>query len=101
MKYMELTEITLKMVIENKILKPETEIYADGDFHKMGIINQDGSITINIEGKEKNFEFPSGAARLFATTSVNGWKFWKLMTDDGLKELSHVRELYVKAIEKQ
>lgn len=56
-----------------------------------GIIN----IEINIEGVKKVFPFPSGAARAFAKTSVNGWKFWKINYNNQLIELTELKRKYL------
>jgi len=96
MKYSETPDVTLKMIIESGFLKPDTEVYASIDPNIKGIINLDGAIEIIFNCEKKVFPFPSGAARLFAKTSVNGWKFWKIRFNNELIELAELKKIYLK-----
>jgi hypothetical protein len=96
MKYSETPDITLKMIIDSGFLKPDTKIYASIDENITGIINSNGAIEIIINGEKIVFPFPSGAARVFAKTSVNGWKFWKIRYNNDLIELAEFKKIYLK-----
>lgn len=95
MKYDETPDITLKMIVDSGFIKPNTKVYASIDEKISGIINIDGAIEINISGVKKVFPYPSGAARAFTKTSVNGWKFWKIDNNDDLIELAELKRKYL------
>jgi hypothetical protein len=88
---MELTEITLRMVMDSGLLTPGTLIYSSTDPVQTAVVNSDG--TIKISG-EKVFYSPSGAAKSITDSSINGWRFWKVLLDDVYVELSFFREQY-------
>jgi hypothetical protein len=94
---MELTEITLKMIVESGLLKPETTIYSSTKPPVSGKINNDGSITISFNRK---FTSLSGAAKAITDSSVNGWRFWRVRIGDEYKELTFFREEYKKLFDK-
>lgn len=94
MKNIEITEITIKMLFESGIIKPNTILYSDTHPVFMATINQEGLIVIKKEGKIKAFPYPSGAARAIVNLSVNGWKFWRIKLNDKLTVLSDLREIY-------
>ena len=96
MKYSETPDITLKMIIDSGFLKPNTIVYASIDENITGIINSNGAIEIIIDGEKNVFPFLSGAARVFAKTSVNGWKFWKIRYNNDLIELAEFKKIYLK-----
>ena len=98
MSYNVLTEITLKMIIESGVMKPDTIIYSDSEPVICGKINDQGLIVLTIENEIKIFPYPSGAARAIINLSVNGWKFWKVKFGDEMKELSYYRELFKQQI---
>lgn len=60
---MELTEITLKMIVQSGLLKTETTIYSSTKPPVTGKINNDGSITISFNRKYTSL---SGAANAIA-----------------------------------
>jgi hypothetical protein len=90
----ELTEITLKMLLDEGIIEKGTVLYSDTIPTKMAKINSDGFIDLNIDGSQKIYPFPSGAARAVVNLSINGWKFWKIKINDELKEISELRQIY-------
>jgi hypothetical protein len=92
MKY--LTEITLKMLLEEGIIKTGTILYSDTNPTKTAKITSEGYIDLNIDGKQKLYPYPSGAARALVNLSVNGWKFWKIKVNNELKEISELRQIY-------
>ena len=96
MKYSETPDITLKMIIDSGFLKPDTKVYASIDENITGIINSNGAIEIIINGEKIVFPFASGAARVFAKTSINGWKFWKIRYNNDLIELAEFKKIYLK-----
>jgi hypothetical protein len=73
-----LTEITLKMLFEDGIVKNGTVLYSSSNPIKTAMINSEGCIQLNINGSQKIFPYPSGAARALVNLSVNGWIFWKI-----------------------
>lgn len=95
-KTSDLTEITLKMLLEEGIIEKGTVLYSDTKPTKTVKINSEGCIELNIDGSFKTFPFPSGAARAIVNLSVNGWKFWKININNELKEISELRQLYKK-----
>ncbi|SDX36676.1 hypothetical protein SAMN05444410_11451 [Hydrobacter penzbergensis] len=69
------TSITLKMLIDVGLLHAGQEIFCENPSIK-GVINLDGSITVNVDGKDCHFEYLSGAARHIEKRSLNGWLYW-------------------------
>ena len=100
MKYTEVPDITLKMIIDSGLIKPDTKVYAAINPDVIGNINHDGSISLFIDKQQKTFPFPSGAARAIVKTSVNGWIFWRIMDSGKLKELSHYKKEYIRQFAK-
>ena len=102
MKYDEVPDVTLKMIIESGIIKPDTKVYASLNYQAVGSpqiignLNKDGSISFYIDNQLKTFPFPSGAARAIAKISVNGWIFWKILDSGQYKELSFFKEKYLR-----
>ena len=96
MKYNETPDITLKMIIDSGLIKPDTKVFASINHEIIGKINQDGSITLFIDNLQKTFLFPSGAARAIVKMSVNGWLFWQILESDQFKELSYFKKEYLK-----
>lgn len=95
MKYEEKPDVELKKLIDEGLIKPNTKVYASSDEEIEGYINKDGAIILIIDGKEKIFPFPSGAARAIVNISVNGWKFWRIIESDRLVELSEIKKRYL------
>jgi len=93
-KTSDLTEITLKMLLDAGIIEKGTVLYSDTNPTKTAKINSEGCIEVNIDGSTKIFPFPSGAARAIVNLSVNGWKFWKVKIKNEFKEISELRQLY-------
>ena len=94
MGFIGITNITLKMIIDSGLIKPDTTIYSLSQPQVIGNINSDGSITLVVDNQNKVFISPSGAAREVVKLSVNGWIFWKIFIDNDYKELSILREKY-------
>lgn len=95
MKYTEVPDITLRMIIEASILEAGTKVFAASDDNVTGTLNKDGSITLTIDGQPKIFPYPSGAARAITKTSVNGWIFWKINDNGSLNDLTFYKRKYV------
>ena len=95
MKYEEKPDIELKTLIDEGFIKPNTIVFATSNQNIEGLLNKDGAIILKIDGSERIFPFPSGAARAIVNTSVNGWKFWKIKEDDNFIELSEVKKRYL------
>lgn len=96
MKYQEKPDIELKKLIEEDFIEPNTKVYASSDYSIEGLLNKDGAIILKIDGVEKVFPFPSGAARAIVNLSVNGWKFWKIKEGENFIELSEIKKRYLK-----
>jgi hypothetical protein len=92
MKYEEKTDIELKNLIEEGFIKPNTKVYASSNEKIEGLLNKDGAIILKIDGVEKIFPFPSGAARAIVKLSVNGWKFWRIRENERFVELSEIKK---------
>ena len=99
MNYREIPGITLKMIIDSGIIKPDTKVYATTNHQITGNINRDGSITLTFDHQLKTFPFPSGAARAIVKTSTNGWLFWKILDAGHYKELSYFKNEYLKNLD--
>lgn len=97
MKYTEVPDITLSMIIEAGILTPGTTVHAAHDEKILGTLNIDGSITLNTNNQEQTFPYPSGAARAITRTSVNGWIFWKIKDNGQTNDLSYYKKKYIEA----
>jgi hypothetical protein len=95
MMYNEIPDITLKTLIDDGFIKPDTNVYAATNNSIIGRLNKDGAIILKVEGTEKTFPFPSGAARAIVKLSVNGWKFWRIKEDDKYIELSEIKKEYL------
>ena len=94
MNYKEIPDITLKMIIDAGIIAIGTKVYAYPDNKIFGTLDEEGAITVNICTELKTFPFPSGAARAIIKTSVNGWKFWRILENGQYNELSYYKEKY-------
>jgi len=93
-KLSDLTEITLKMLLDDGVIEKGTVLYSETNPIKTAKINPDVFIDLNIDGTQKLYPFPSGAARALVNLSVNGWKFWKVKINNELKEISELRQIY-------
>ncbi|OCX54180.1 hypothetical protein BEL04_07910 [Mucilaginibacter sp. PPCGB 2223] len=96
MGYIEIADVTLQMIIDAGIILPGTSVYNSVDENIVGVLNEDGSITLDINGQLKNFPYPSGAARAIVNLSVNGWIFWKIKENNLFNTLKHYKDLYLK-----
>lgn len=93
MKPLEISNITLKMIIDKGFLAPNTELVAIKDAKITGLLLEDGSINVNFKTGVVNYPFPSGAARGVEKMSLNGWIYWGAFTAGQLKPLSFFREM--------
>jgi hypothetical protein len=94
MGVIEYTNITLKMLIDMGLIKPGTILYSSSKPMVTGEINDDGSITLDLNNQTLIFQSPSGAARAIRKSSVNGWTFWKIFIENEYKDLSILRKKY-------
>ncbi|MFI1745943.1 hypothetical protein [Thalassobellus sediminis] len=94
MKYRETPDITLKMIIEAGIIKIGTKVYSSPKNEIVGTLDKEGAITFEIDNVMKTFPFPSGAGRAITKTSINGWKFWRILDNGIYNELSYYKEKY-------
>ena len=95
MKYEEKQDIDLKKLIDEGFIKPDIKVYASSNDKIEGLLNKDGAIILKIDGEEKIFPFPSGAARAIVNLSVNGWKFWRIKENESFIELSEIKKRYL------
>lgn len=95
MTYQEKPDIDLRKLIDEGYIKPNTTVYASTDSSIEGLLDENGAITLHINGIRKLFPFPSGAARAIVNLSVNGWKFWMIKENDTLIELSEIKKRYL------
>ncbi len=82
------------MIIDVGIIDNGTKVYAYPDNKIIGTLDKEGAITISLENKARTFPFPSGAARAITKTSVNGWKFWRILENGKYHKLSYFKEKY-------
>jgi hypothetical protein len=95
MPIIELTSITLKMLLDSHILRPGQVLYPiNGNNNVEGIINDDGTISLSIYKSGKRFLSPSGAAKAIENSSINGWTYWGIRENNALVELSVFRSKY-------
>lgn len=92
------TNVTLKMLLNSGILSKGLSLLCNNP-DVSGTLNDDASITIQVGGKEKTFEFLSGAARFIEKRSLNGWIYWSVIVDGERRNLSDFRDQYLKVIE--
>lgn len=95
MKYIEVPDITLRMIIEAGIIKAGTTLFAASDKNITATLNDDGSLNLIINNEPKIFPFPSGAARAITKTSVSGWIFWKIDDNGILNDLTFYKRKYI------
>lgn len=88
---------TIKMLVDEGILKAGSTVYGSLANNVSGILSEDGDISLVIDNKFRKFPFPSGAARAVEKRSLNGWIYWKIMDEDTntFKELKYYRDKYV------
>lgn len=88
------TNVTLKMLLDSGILSAGLALVCDNP-NVSGILNGDGSITIWLDGKEKKFDFLSGAARFIEKRSLNGWLYWEVIIEGERRNLGDFRDQYL------
>ena len=94
---MQLTEITIKDLVDNQILKSGTRLFLDNfDSDKYSCeITEDAMLLIEFNNSIKKWPFPSGAAKSITKISINGWIKWFLLDDNNDKVfLSELRLRY-------
>jgi hypothetical protein len=89
------TNVTLSMLIDSGIILPGAELVCPNPKVR-GLLNPDGSIQVIIDGKEKTFQFLSGAARYIEKRSLNGWLYWSTMIDGERQNLGDFRDQFLK-----
>jgi hypothetical protein len=95
LKYQEQQDITLEMIIKSGLIKPGTNLHAASDNNVVGILNEDGSIFLEIDGIKQTFPYPSGAARAIRNISVSGWVFWRVKEGQEFVELLKFKQRYL------
>ncbi|MHA7832139.1 MAG: restriction system modified-DNA reader domain-containing protein [Flagellimonas sp.] len=98
MKYKEIPDITLKMIINAGIIKVGTKVYSSPNNEIIGTLDKEGAITLEIDNEMKTFPFPSGAGRAITKISVNGWKYWRILDNGTYNELSYYKEIYKQTV---
>lgn len=94
MAYEERPDITLKMIITAGIIKAGSKVYSSPNNEIIGTLDKEGAITFEIDNEMKTFPFPSGAGRAITKTSINGWKYWRILYNGIYNELSYYKEKY-------
>lgn len=94
---MELTEITIKNLVENGFLLPGQNLYLkdnnDSDYNC--IITDNAKLEVVYKNKTSLWEYPSGAAKSILKISTNGWIKWFLLNNKNEKVfLSDLRIQY-------
>lgn len=85
--------ITLKNLIENKIIEPGTRLnrtYKGVEYK--AVINNDGSIKIKLDDKYISFISPSAAAVAVSKKSQNGWTWWNVDGQSKERNLDYYRQ---------
>jgi hypothetical protein len=93
--------ITLAMIIEKGFIPAGSSVYASSEKKIVGVLNTDGSITIELHGKSLNFPYPSGAARAIEKRSLNGWLYWKIKEGENYRDLDYYRNKYMEIEKKE
>ncbi|MCD2424384.1 hypothetical protein LQ567_16510 [Niabella pedocola] len=94
----ERTAVTLKMILEKGILQANLKLTSVLNPEIEGVLNEDGSITVTINGQKRTFLYPSGAARYVEQRSINGWIYWQIELEGMKYTLSYYRDLYINAL---
>ncbi len=100
MTYKEVPDITLKMIINAGIIKSGTKVYSSPNNEIIGTLDKEGAITFEIDNEIKTFPFPSGAGRAITKTSINVWKYWRILDNGVYNDLSYYKEKF-KRLESQ
>lgn len=87
--------IHLKDLVDDGIILPNTKIMGrKNKISFQGTITQNGQILVNINGVNKYFDSPSGAAKAILGHDINGWDWWSVIKEDKKISLSVFREKY-------
>ena len=91
--------VTLKDLIEGGIIESGAPVFSPVN-DIIGHIDDTGSIFITINGKQKNFSSPSGAAKAIEKKSLNGWLYLKLLDNESniIRNLSFFRDKYMERL---
>ena len=95
MTYKEIPDVTLRMIIDAGFIEIGTKVYSSPNNDIIGTLDKDGAITFQINNEIKTFPFPSGAARAITKTSVNGWKYWRILDNGEYYELNYYKRMYI------
>ncbi len=90
----EISSITLKMLLDTGILKAGTRLYAESDNSIVANLSPDGNIVLNINNEVIVKQSLSGAARAITGKSLNGWLFWSIDESGVMQTLSFFRSKY-------
>ena len=87
--------ITLQNLIENKIIEPGTRLSKTykGVEHD-AVITHEGSIKMELDGKELFFISPSAAAVAASKNAQNGWTWWNVDGQSKERTLDYYRQKY-------
>ena len=94
MSDIEISSVTLKMLLDAGILKAGTRLYAESDNSVVANLEPDGNIRLNIDNEVVVKQSLSGAARALTGKSINGWLFWSVSESGALRTLSSFRYKY-------
>lgn len=90
-----LATIKLKDLINDGLIVPNSKVVHHGrKITYYGIITQSGQLQVSLNGTNKIFDSPSGAAESIKNAPINGWDWWFLITDNKEIKLSILRDKY-------
>lgn len=90
------SNIKLTELISAGLLSPNTRIvHSSKTSNFVGTITKDGRILCLINGTNKFFDSPSGAAQALSGGSKNGWDWWYIQQDNKLVPLAKIREKFL------
>jgi len=85
--------ITLRDLIIAKVLPVPLTIERQYKGKRyQAVINQDGTITLTLDGLKKTFNSPTSAAVFCTGISTNGWIWWQVRVGSELKSLDYYRK---------
>lgn len=86
-------KITLYDLIKSGIIKTPLEIEKNykSKIYK-GIVKNDGTIELVIDGQKQIFDSPSMAANAITQSSINGWIWWQVKIDNKIEPLNYYRK---------
>ena len=94
MKPLELSNITLKMLIDNAIIHSGEVIVCMKNRGISGKILDDGLISLEMENSTVTYLSLSGAAKAVENISINGWTYWGIIKNEEIQDLATYRKRF-------